>query len=123
MVDLDEWIFLIIALLCRISELLAATVHRSVREKSMNGMGGWRNSVEIEIESSISIVSWMFCVFKMESLYVNIPVVATPNISVHSLKRNEEVQHYHGTSSYIYSVLVVERRIENETNPVVHVIN
>ncbi|GIY67547.1 hypothetical protein CEXT_579001 [Caerostris extrusa] len=39
-VDSDEWIFLIIALLCGISELLAATVHRSVREKSMNGMGG-----------------------------------------------------------------------------------
>ncbi|GIY47330.1 hypothetical protein CDAR_501701 [Caerostris darwini] len=30
MVDSDEWIFLIIALLCRISELLAVTVHLSV---------------------------------------------------------------------------------------------
>ncbi|GIY67539.1 hypothetical protein CEXT_578961 [Caerostris extrusa] len=37
--ETNKVIFLIIALLCRIPELLAATVHRSVPEKSMNGIG------------------------------------------------------------------------------------
>ncbi|GIY67543.1 hypothetical protein CEXT_578981 [Caerostris extrusa] len=64
MVDLDEWIFLIIALLCRISELLAATVHRSVREKSLRS-GGSHSLKRFWIEIMVNLDEWIFLIIAL----------------------------------------------------------